>query len=281
MPDDATLLSYYQSEYRLDYKGVVTPRKKHVLRAGRLAQGRLRYLLHRLQPGDAVLDIGAGGGEFVAIARAEGLSAEGLEPNQGYARHAATVLGLPVRQGTWQDSTVAPEGLAAVTMFHVLEHLPDPIACLRKLAEWLRPAGLLLVEVPNLTAPLATRARRFHRAHLVHFTPETLTATLRIAGFEVLEATAPGDGGNALALARKPEVDGQFVFPEETATPVPCAAAQRILQFEQSSPLAASLVLPHARRLARRLSSMVEEQIAVRRFADGAAVLEAVKRGSA
>lgn len=283
MPSEAELDAYYASEYRLDYKGVLTPKKKHVLRAGWLARERLSVLLPRLQPGAAVLDLGAGGGEFVAMAGSAGLQAEGIEPNQGYANHAAQVLGLRVRQGRWQDFAMPEPRLAAVTMFHVLEHLPDPLGCVRQIAGWLQPGGCLFVEVPNLVAPLATRKRRFHRAHLVHFTPETLASLVRRAGFEVLEARAPGDGGNAVVLARKPtEAHSNGARSDHARFAGQASeveAVGEILRFEQSSPWSFRLWKAHLQRLLGRLGQMVKEQRVISRFRDGRSLLEALQQG--
>ncbi len=276
IPSAEELAEYYASEYRLDYKGVMIPRKKHVLRASRLARERLAHLRPLLQEGDRMLDVGAGGGEFVALARAVGFAAEGIEPNQGYANHASGVLGLPVRQGLWQSAEVGKESLAAVTMFHVLEHLPDPLNCLLRVSEWLRPGGFLFVEVPNLLAPLGTRSRRFHRAHLVHFTPETLAATLRRAGLRVTEATAPGDGGNVRALARKVAPDDVPPSSHQTEAELEHTTVEQILSHERSSHFRPSLLVPHTRRFAGRLLSALEEQLTVLRLPDAKAVLAAV-----
>lgn len=79
-----------------------------------------------------------------------------------------------------------------VTMWHVLEHLPDPVGLLKQALEVLRPgSGRLCVEVPNLNAELmdlspAFRQRHFMVEHISYFTPATLEATARRA--------APGAG---------------------------------------------------------------------------------------
>ncbi|MGB9105459.1 MAG: class I SAM-dependent methyltransferase, partial [Terriglobales bacterium] len=84
----------------------------------------------------------------------------------------------------------------AVTMLDVLEHVLDPVAELQHARALLRPAGILVVRVPNTVFHLAkTRVCRMlnvsdiglqARYHLNHFTPRTLRFTLQNAGFEVL-----------------------------------------------------------------------------------------------
>ncbi len=282
LPTQEELASFYEAAYREAYKGVVTPRKRHVLRAARLACTRLAVLLPHLQSGSRLLDLGAGGGEFVALARAAGLAAEGIEPHAGYAGHAMQVLGLPVRQGVWQTAAISPGSFHAVTLFHVLEHLPDPVACLRAAYEWLKPEGLLLVEVPNLVAPLGTRSRRFHRAHLVHFTQLTLAHTARLAGFRILWAKAPGDGGNAIVLAQRPSdpVLSQndcsiFALQSAASSHPPCEAAHQIQIFEAAPAISLASMPAHFRRLLRRWGSLLEEQSTIRRYPDASAILKA------
>src|SRR5438046_10364281 len=80
------------------------------------------------------------------------------------------------------DVRSAPFGRASfdvVTAFHVLEHVPDPVAVVRHMLEWLAAEGLVIVEVPNAGG---LGARLFGRAaaglelprHLSPLTPETL-----------------------------------------------------------------------------------------------------------
>jgi 2-polyprenyl-3-methyl-5-hydroxy-6-metoxy-1,4-benzoquinol methylase len=76
-----------------------------------------------------------------------------------------------------------------VSAVHVLEHIPDALEFLRMLARWACPGGHLLVESPNWASRLR-RVRGPHwtdlrpMEHLVHWTPETLTATLGRARVE-------------------------------------------------------------------------------------------------
>ncbi|HKB23770.1 MAG TPA: class I SAM-dependent methyltransferase, partial [Methylomirabilota bacterium] len=84
----------------------------------------------------------------------------------------------------------APARFDVVTAFHVLEHVPDPVAVLRRMLGWLAPGGLLIVEVPNaggLGATLfggAWSGLELPR-HLSHFTPVTLERAVRLAGGRV------------------------------------------------------------------------------------------------
>jgi SAM-dependent methyltransferase len=77
-------------------------------------------------------------------------------------------------------------------LWHVLEHLADPVSALERVRSWLAPEGRLLVGVPNLASLQARLGgdRWFHldpARHLVHFTPRGLERLLARGGFRVIE----------------------------------------------------------------------------------------------
>lgn len=205
-PSSAEIDAFYGQLYRVSYKGAFEPKPKHVYRAGLLARERIARLSRFLSEARRTLDVGAGGGEFVRHMLDHGKEAVGLEPNEGYARWARETLGLDVRCGHWRFADFGPGSFDAVTLFHVLEHLEDPISALVQFREWLSANGVLVIEVPNLESQGGSPSRRFHFAHLYSFNAEALEMLGRKAGFSVLQTEISRDGGNLTVVFRKREV---------------------------------------------------------------------------
>jgi SAM-dependent methyltransferase len=200
--------AFYAREYRVEYKGAYEPRARQQYRNSKTAQERLRRLQPLIEPGLRVLDVGAGSGEVVALLRQAGCDASGIEPNEPYARYAEQTRGLPVSCGFYQDAPVSPASLDLVTMFHTVEHLENPLEAMEKAAEWLRPEGALVIEVPNVEAVCQQPHQQFHRGHLYHFNLATLGALAARAGFAVMDRYTSPDGGNIAIVARKRERAG-------------------------------------------------------------------------
>jgi len=144
--------------------------------------------------GCRVLDVGCGRGFLLDAFRRRGWTVEGTEMSDASSSHARDVLGIPVHLGRIEELSLPAESFDAATLWHVLEHVTTPGTMLDAIRKVLRPGGVLLVSVPNFGSPeaRATGAGWFHLdvpRHLVHFTPDTLDATLRASGFEPLEAT--------------------------------------------------------------------------------------------
>jgi 2-polyprenyl-3-methyl-5-hydroxy-6-metoxy-1,4-benzoquinol methylase len=172
MPSPEELATYYSHHYRSDYKAVHVPKKKHVHRAGRVALERLQ-MLQKFQEGRrSLLDVGAGGGEFVYLASRLGWDATGIEPNLGYSEFARNEYGVEVATGSLDDE--AHRRVDVVTMFHVLEHMPDPQASVQRVYERLTPQGLFFVEVPNLIQKDSSPHNIFFKAHVQYFNKDTL-----------------------------------------------------------------------------------------------------------
>ncbi|MEA2226862.1 MAG: hypothetical protein QOF04_492 [Solirubrobacteraceae bacterium] len=135
-----------------------------------------------------VLDVGCGTGDFLMALRERGWRVAGVDPIQE-ATELARERGLDVRTGTLEDSGIPMGVWDVVSAVHVLEHMSDALGFLRTVARWVRPGGHLLVESPNW----ASRLRRERgpgwadlrpMEHLVHWTPDTLGATLQRTGLE-------------------------------------------------------------------------------------------------
>lgn len=135
-----------------------------------------------------LLDYGAGTGAFMAHARQEGWQVWGTEPDAG-ARKIAAEKGLEI----WApgDEKVLQQKYDAITLWHVLEHLPDLQGDFKKLKAALNPGGTLIIAVPNRESWDA-RSYKDHWAawdvplHLYHFRKKDIKKLAAQHGFEVV-----------------------------------------------------------------------------------------------
>ncbi len=201
-PASTQIDQYYRLEYRLDYKQAIEPRRVQIWRAGRGALGRWAELHGHLFPGARVLDVGSGGGEWLYLLLKKGCHAVGIEPNEGYALYSRREYGIEVLIDSWREAPLPAASFDVVTIHHALEHLDDPRALLQQAASWLRPGGVLAVEVPNVEAVCQAPNHRFHRAHLYSFNPLTLEALARRTGFAVIQTRVSGNRGIISTLFR-------------------------------------------------------------------------------
>jgi SAM-dependent methyltransferase len=135
-----------------------------------------------------VLDVGCGaGGALSALAEMGEWDVRGLELDAEAARQAAR-RGFDVRQGDLVDTDFPPESFDLIRMGHVIEHVRDPMATLRRAFELLRPGGILFGETPNIDCWDFRLFGRYWGAlhfprHIVLFSPETIRRACEEAGF--------------------------------------------------------------------------------------------------
>jgi hypothetical protein len=135
-----------------------------------------------------------------------------------FADFSRQVLQVPVQTATVDTASVALGSQDVITMFHVLEHVPDPRRVLTRVREWMAPDGFLVVEVPNVQSLVQAPAHRFHFAHLHSFSAATLGALGESVGLAVVRAEASPDGGNVTCVFRRVEPLGAPVeLPENVA----------------------------------------------------------------
>ena len=137
--------------------------------------------------GRRLLDVGCGEGTFLAAARDAGWTVAGSEGHAGPARSA----GLDVRDSIEACSDLAP--FACVTLWHSLEHLPDPRETMERARSLMSGDGIFIAAVPNARGLQASAfgADWLHLdvpRHLVHFDPESLARMLVRAGFAVVRS---------------------------------------------------------------------------------------------
>jgi SAM-dependent methyltransferase len=97
-----------------------------------------------------LLDVGCGIGSFVAAMRERGWDAEGTEVAEEAAHIGRRRFGVPIRMGPLRALGLPRERYDLITLWHVLEHLADPVGELREVAALLAPGGHALVATPNI-----------------------------------------------------------------------------------------------------------------------------------
>jgi 2-polyprenyl-3-methyl-5-hydroxy-6-metoxy-1,4-benzoquinol methylase len=142
---------------------------------------------HR-RAGHRLLDIGAHIGVFVEVAQERGWDAWGLEPSR-WAVEEGRRRGLNMIQGTLRDAEFDPESFDLVTMWDVIEHLPDPAGEMSEVARILKPGGIFCAHTINVESLFARLMGRYWpwwvEMHLFFFSPRTLSAAAEKAGLQV------------------------------------------------------------------------------------------------
>jgi len=102
---------------------------------------------HRLRN---VLDVGCGTGSFLDLARQAGLQTFGLELNPK-AAGKARAKGHQIFDRLLHElpPDACPGGFDMITLFQVLEHVPDPVGILNEAYAQLKPGGFISIAVPN------------------------------------------------------------------------------------------------------------------------------------
>jgi len=138
-----------------------------------------------------LLDVGCGGGLFLGMMRERGFQVMGLDLSREAASMAWRLHKSPAVVAEFATAPLRAASLAAVTMFHVLEHLYDPGSYLSGARELLAPGGRLIVQVPNAAS---WQSRLLGGAwngldiprHLFDLRDSDLEQLLKDAGFEVV-----------------------------------------------------------------------------------------------
>jgi len=147
-----------------------------------------------------VLEVGSAAGFFLHAMGELGYEATGVEVSEYVSGFARRELGIErLHTGLLADAPLDPASFEIAAMWDVIEHVPDPIAELRRIHDLLVPEGLLFLQTQNVdhwfARLLGSKWQHFKQLeHIHHFSPRTIRTLLDRAGFEVLGISNRGAG---------------------------------------------------------------------------------------
>ena len=176
-PKIESLSKYYESEEYISHtdnkKGLVSFMYQFIKTN---ALQKKTKLIKTMNNGEgSLLDIGAGTGDFLKYAKQTGWEINGVEPNKG-ARELASKKGIEL-EGNIDD--IKGKTFEVITLWHVLEHLPNLEETINKIERLLKPGGTLIIAVPNFKSFDAKYYKNYWAAfdvprHLWHFSRKSM-----------------------------------------------------------------------------------------------------------
>ena len=158
--------------------------------AGRNSPGRWQArnatLAQHKQSG-TLLDLGCSSGAFLESLQGKGWDLFGVEMSAESAKLAQEKSGANVFVGNILDAQFPSASFDVITCFDVFEHLYEPRRVMARIAEWLKPGGILYILVPNVDSAEARIFRSYWHGlelprHLFHYSPASLKFLAESAG---------------------------------------------------------------------------------------------------
>ena len=182
------LAPFYQTDYHVFADQAPDPAHVDRLLATKHRGDRLNHAL--VVPGGKYLDVGCGLGMMVAGMARLDMEAEGIDPGQAAVERARS-LGLNVQCGLLHDAHFPDARFDSVSMYHVLEHTPDPVSMLAECRRILSPNGEIVVGVPNFGSLVRALVGSTWSAydlprHLHHFCTSSIKNVAARAGLTVV-----------------------------------------------------------------------------------------------
>ncbi|AIY12646.1 methyltransferase domain-containing protein [Cellulophaga baltica] len=176
-PEPQVLDSYYDSEVYISHTDAnVSLMDKIYQTVKKINLKNKVKIVSKHAKGKRLLDVGAGTGDFLVVAKEYGWSGVGVEPNKK-ARDRAFEKGLELKT-VLEDFT--DEKFDVITLWHVLEHVPNLTDQVTRLSVLLSDHGILIVAVPNYKSFDAKYYKEHWAAfdvprHLWHFSKSSIT----------------------------------------------------------------------------------------------------------
>jgi SAM-dependent methyltransferase len=187
-----------------DYVGQEAARRAHARR--KLAW--LRHMPPRLPRSGRLLDVGCAAGFFLAEAKAH-YEVQGVELSEWSSAYARDRLGLPVVTGTLADARLPGAHFDVITLWDVIEHVPEPVPLLAEAARVLKPQGRLVLTTGDWGSAYAQRhGEHWHLMtppwHLSFFSRATLADAAARAGLRVVAWRSEGVAGDGRLARSRP-----------------------------------------------------------------------------
>ena len=188
-PDINTVKAHYQEAYYREWIDSQMDRRIHMWKK------RLNDI-QKIKPAGKLLDVGCGIGTFLDLAKDYEYNVQGTEISEFGARHATQKSDLDVFLGDIAEANFPSDHFDIVTLWHSLEHVPNPTAHLQEINRILKADGLLVIAVPNVhnifmrVIYLLGRRKKLKlfaldakEWHFYFFSLQTLSALLNKTGF--------------------------------------------------------------------------------------------------
>lgn len=188
-PMDEELHKYYQSENYISHTGkgnnIINSIYK-IVRNYTIAQ-KYKFIKDRVKKG-SILDFGCGTGDFLKYFQKKGWIIRGIEPNNEARKIASEKTNIEIYSKLIKDKSK----YTAITLWHVLEHIPDINQTLELLKTKLDKKGRIFVAVPNCNSLDAQHYSQYWAAydlprHLYHFTPDTMKKLMKKHNLKIKE----------------------------------------------------------------------------------------------
>ena len=189
-PQPENLATYYESEDYIshtDAKKSLVDKIYHTVKGYNL-KSKLSLIDSYTASNKRLLDVGAGTGDFLTEAKKYGWEVAGVEPNE-LARLKSSEKGVALLQNL--DAIPTGDKYEVITLWHVLEHLPDLESQIAKLVGLLTDNGTLVVAVPNFKSFDAKYYKEFWAAfdvprHLWHFSKRSVQSIFAKHGMKLV-----------------------------------------------------------------------------------------------
>lgn len=189
LPEDLTE-TYDEEYYKIWHKKQSKQREK-------LWRRRLKIVKNYGMPGK-LLDVGTGDGLFLKAAKKANFDVYGTEISPAAAKAAKNLYDLDIHLTELEDADFEENSFDVITIWHVIEHVKNPVELFKKAHNLLKPGALVFVATINLNKYVSRTLYRLTtnkpypffspkgEQHLFHFTPSTLEMIIKKAGFNII-----------------------------------------------------------------------------------------------
>jgi len=191
-PEPGHINRYYDSqEYTSHTSASLTVKNVLYRIARRIALSYKLGLIKNYSDVGKILDVGAGSGDFLNYCRTKGWIVEGIEANTNARITAKEKFGLELHPST-NEYKPSSAKFDVITMWHALEHFPNPQDQIEFNRKHLNDDGLMLIALPDHESWDAFYYREFWAAydaprHLFHFTRKSVRLLVEKSGFKIVE----------------------------------------------------------------------------------------------